>query len=364
MAEPKKKQSNRVIRFLMTLLTVVLIFLFFDIMKLVSDIQGTARVVNYAGLVRGTTQRIVKLEDAQEQQNRLIDAVDSYINGLRYGSDELDLVRLDDEAFQNKMEELSAYYDTLTNEIAKVREEGYESTNIIAMSETFFGICDEATKLAETYSQEKATALNQLETVVIIDIVGLVLLFGVELAQAIRVAAQNRVLQKKVYLDEATGLPNKNKCEELLANTEAISKDAPVALCMFDLNNLRTINNNFGHEKGDEYIRSFALQLQGVASSTCFVGRQGGDSSSPSSKTQAPKPLRLALTTSVPMHLPIPPSIQRCPSATQPVTRFPPTSKAAPCASCSAKPTRTCTSTRTAQRSERKKSATKPSGAF
>lgn len=64
MAEPKKKQSNRVIRFLMTLLTVVLIFLFFDIMKLVSDIQGTARVVNYAGLVRGTTQRIVKLEDA------------------------------------------------------------------------------------------------------------------------------------------------------------------------------------------------------------------------------------------------------------------------------------------------------------
>lgn len=119
MAEPKKKQSNRVIRFLMTLLTVVLIFLFFDIMKLVSDIQGTARVVNYAGLVRGTTQRIVKLEDAQEQQNRLIDAVDSYINGLRYGSDELDLVRLDDEAFQNKMEELSAYYDTLTNEIGK-----------------------------------------------------------------------------------------------------------------------------------------------------------------------------------------------------------------------------------------------------
>ena len=196
MAEPKKKQSNRVIRFLMTLLTVVLIFLFFDIMKLVSDIQGTARVVNYAGLVRGTTQRIVKLEDAQEQQNRLIDAVDSYINGLRYGSDELDLVRLDDEAFQNKMEELSAYYGTLTNEIAKVREEGYESTDIIAMSETFFGICDEATKLAETYSQEKATALNQLETVVIIDIVGLVLLFGVELAQAIRVAAQNRVLMR------------------------------------------------------------------------------------------------------------------------------------------------------------------------
>lgn len=59
------KKSNRIVRVLMTVLTVFLIFLFFDIMSLVADIQGTARVVNYAGLVRGTTQRIVKLEDAQ-----------------------------------------------------------------------------------------------------------------------------------------------------------------------------------------------------------------------------------------------------------------------------------------------------------
>lgn len=253
------KKSNRIVRVLMTVLTVFLIFLFFDIMSLVADIQGTARVVNYAGLVRGTTQRIVKLEDAQQQQDRLIDAVDSYINGLRYGSEELNLVRLDDDAFQSKMEELNVYYATLTAEIAKVRKDGYESTNIIAMSETFFGICDEATKLAENYSQEKATALNHLESVVIADIVALIALMAFELARALRFAALNRALQKKVYLDEATGLPNKNKCEELLGNPAAISRDAPVALCMFDLNNLRTINNNLGHEKGDEYIRSFAL---------------------------------------------------------------------------------------------------------
>ena len=30
-------------------------------MNLVSGIQGTARIINYAGLVRGKTQRIVKL---------------------------------------------------------------------------------------------------------------------------------------------------------------------------------------------------------------------------------------------------------------------------------------------------------------
>ena len=46
---PKKKKSY-LSRLGMTLLTILLIVLFIFIMSLVSKIQGTARVVNYAGL--------------------------------------------------------------------------------------------------------------------------------------------------------------------------------------------------------------------------------------------------------------------------------------------------------------------------
>ena len=261
----------------MTGLTAVLVVLFLNVMSLVSDIQGTARVVNYAGLVRGTTQRIVKLEDAGLPQDDLIEAVASYIDGLRYGSDDLALVRLDDDEYQAKMTELAEFFEGLRAEIGRVRALGYENTDIIEKSEEFFGICDKATKLAEDYSQEKATALNRLENLVIADIVALAATFAVELARAVRFAALNRQLQKKVYLDEATGLPNKNKCEEILGEEDPVDAGAPVGMCVFDLNNLRTINNNLGHEKGDEYIRSFADQLRSVASETCFVGRDGGD---------------------------------------------------------------------------------------
>lgn len=271
------KKASQAVRLLMMVLTAVLIFFFINVMLLVSDIQGTARVVNYAGLVRGTTQRIVKLEDAGQPQDELLKAVDSYINGLRYGSDDLNLVRLDDDEYQAKMTELANYFDELCAEIIRVREVGYENTDIIAMSEEFFGICDDATRLAEDYSQEKASALNYLEGLVIIDIVGLVATFAVELVRAVRTAALNRELQNKVYLDEATGLSNKNKCEEILGQEQPVSAEASVAVCVFDLNNLHTVNNNFGHEKGDEYIRSFAQQLGCVASETCFVGRDGGD---------------------------------------------------------------------------------------
>ena len=60
----KDSKISKIVRMLMMLLTVILIALFLTIMILVSKIQGTARVVNYAGLVRGKTQQIIKLEDA------------------------------------------------------------------------------------------------------------------------------------------------------------------------------------------------------------------------------------------------------------------------------------------------------------
>ena len=271
------KKLTYISRAALMILTCVLIILFFGIMSLVSRIQGTARVVNYAGLVRGKTQRIIKLENAGQPQDGMIADIDAFIEGLRYGSRDLDLVRLNDTDFQNKMTDLAGQFEELKKEIQKVREQGYEHTQIIEKSETFFNTCDEATGFAEKYSQKKATDLSHLENIVVADIVGLLMIIGWELVKALRYAAQNAALRKKVYLDEATGLPNKNKCEELLNAPEPVSENAPVAVCVFDLNNLRTINNNLGHDKGDEYIRSFAQQLRLAVPEEHFVGRDGGD---------------------------------------------------------------------------------------
>ena len=277
MKKDKDKKLTYFLRAAMMVLTTILIVLFLVIMSMVGKIQGTARVVNYAGFVRGGTQRMVKLEISGEPQDKMYQTISSYIEGLRNGSEELSFVRLDDIDFQNKMDELAKYYDELRSEILLVREKGYENTEIIEKSEKFFQICDEAVGFAEVYSQKKATGLDHLEKIVLVDILGLVLIIATELIKAVRFAAQNKILQKKVYLDEATGLPNKNKCEEILNETEPVPVNELVAMCVFDLNNLRTINNNLGHDKGDEYIRSFAIQLREAVPEEFFVGRDGGD---------------------------------------------------------------------------------------
>lgn len=115
---------QHIIQLFTVLLTAILISLFFGVLVLVGKIQGTARVVNYAGLVRGKTQRIVKLEISGTPEDDLLGDVASYIEGLRFGSSELDLVRLDDADFQAKMTALSSEFDDLRNELILVRQRG------------------------------------------------------------------------------------------------------------------------------------------------------------------------------------------------------------------------------------------------
>ena len=184
----------------------------------------------------------------------MIHEIRTFIDGLRNGNDELNLVRLADVDFQNKMQELDDKFSDLYKKIYLVRFKGAKNTDIIPESEEVFVICDEATGLAEKYSQKKATSLSLLEKYITADIVVLMLLIGYEFIKAIQYAAMNRLLQRKVYLDDATGLPNKNKCEELLSETEP---DADTGVCSFDLNNLRRINDSRGHEAGDARMDTY-----------------------------------------------------------------------------------------------------------
>ena len=82
-------------------------------------------------------------------------------------------------------------------------------------------------------------------------------------------------LNKKIYIDFATGLPNKNKCEDMTASQEPLRK--PTACAMFDLNGLKNVNDSLGHDMGDRMIYTFATLLRQAVPNKYFVGRFGGD---------------------------------------------------------------------------------------
>ena len=64
-AEQRKNRNRMIERFIQGLLMIVLIVLTIFMMIDVNKIQGNARVINYAGIIRGATQREIKLENSE-----------------------------------------------------------------------------------------------------------------------------------------------------------------------------------------------------------------------------------------------------------------------------------------------------------
>lgn len=271
----KNVSKQNVIDVMQSVLILSIVMLVVMMMIQIYDLQGTARVINYAGLVRGSTQREIKLEITGTQNDELIQYLDDIISGLRYQDGHYDLIRLKDEVYQEKLDVQSAYWEQLKEEIAVVRQKGYENTNIVAMSETYFEMADETVFAAEDYSQQIAEKIRTIELFSVIDILGLVTLVIIQMVDAMKMARISQALEKKAYIDAHTGLQNKSRCEEILNDTEVIRETT--ACMMFDLNNLKIINDTKGHSKGDQLILNFARLLRNVIPQKDFVGRYGGD---------------------------------------------------------------------------------------
>ena len=100
----KNKKSRNIIGIIQSCLIFALVILVIFMMIQINRLQGTARVINYAGLVRGATQREVKLEITGSQNDELIKYLDDILSGLKYQDGNYDLVKLQDKEYQDKLQ--------------------------------------------------------------------------------------------------------------------------------------------------------------------------------------------------------------------------------------------------------------------
>lgn len=268
-------KERKIGRVLQTIAMVILFALIIVMMNWVKDIQGTARVVNYAGLVRGATQRMVKLEIVGISDDDNIKELDNYLDGIGNGSESLNLIRIKDSTYQSRIKDLNTAWNKLKEEILKVRQVGYENTDIVEISEGYFYIADDVVSIAENYSERCAKRIGEIESVIILLIIVLTIQLLQYAFKSAKMSKANRKLKAEVYIDKQTGLPNKAKCIELIEQKGFVTE--PTSVFMFDLNNLKYVNDNFGHESGDKLIESFARLICESISKEYFVGRYGGD---------------------------------------------------------------------------------------
>ncbi|MDE6521111.1 MAG: carbohydrate binding domain-containing protein [Ruminococcus sp.] len=108
---------------------------------------------------------------------------------------------------------------------------------------------------------------------------------------------KNKTAMKLVSIDAMTKVLNRNSYEkkiEELENDIEQCKSLYYALC--DVNFLKYINDNHGHEKGDEVITRCAKMLSDATGTDCKVYRTGGDEFVCISKLPIDEKIRNAIT--------------------------------------------------------------------
>jgi diguanylate cyclase (GGDEF)-like protein len=271
----------------------IVLFLTVSILSFTSinQLQGNARVVNYDGIVRGATQKLMKMELQNayaggvdvEARDALRSRLDRILHALDTGEGEdsetetlSSIIALPDETHRNDIQELLGQWALLKDEIDQVRA-GEDPLELYTKSEAYFKLANDTVFAAEAYSEGQVNRTTN----VLIAVNGVFILFiivaGIFIIRGMAVRRRADALGKIAYVDPLTKLENRASCERLITRLKETPVEHSVAVLMFDMNNLKMANDFLGHQGGDQIILQFAKVLAEEAKDYGFVGRYGGD---------------------------------------------------------------------------------------
>ena len=94
-----------------------------------------------------------------------------------------------------------------------------------------------------------------------------------------QLALKSRELELLSVTDRLTGLGNRNKLDERLAEELARSRrhGTAFALIMLDIDHFKAVNDTHGHQAGDEVLAGTAALLRQHSRTSDVVGRWGGE---------------------------------------------------------------------------------------
>ncbi len=98
----------------------------------------------------------------------------------------------------------------------------------------------------------------------------------ITIAHTIAVLLDNKRMLKE---DRITGLPNRRTCERKLESSMQRARRYGVSfsVAMLDLDHFKRVNDTYGHDMGDQVLRTVADHLRHALRLSDFVGRWGGE---------------------------------------------------------------------------------------
>jgi methyl-accepting chemotaxis protein len=128
-----------------------------------NSLGDDSKVINSAGIVRGGTQRLVKLELAGQPSEKLIEQQNKLVAGLINGDSTLGLPVATNSEFRSQMQQVATAWQDLKLKIVGFRQNSQTKLELLAASEKYFELANQAVSAAEKYSTDKSERLRVIQ---------------------------------------------------------------------------------------------------------------------------------------------------------------------------------------------------------
>ncbi|MEM7594714.1 MAG: methyl-accepting chemotaxis protein [Cyanobacteria bacterium P01_A01_bin.83] len=251
-----------------------------------------AKVINQSGVVRGGTQRSVKLELVNKPDQQLINNIDQLIEGLINGSRELELPKATDAEYIAQMEQSQAQWNKVKELILQVRSNPNAANQaaLLSESEQLFELTNAAVGAAEANFDRGQVQFEILE--IIVALVSVAIVAGIvvgsrqiaknldqftnNIAQSSDDIASKVENQERVANEQASSVSQTTSTVDLLGETsrrsavqaEESAKSASTALSLAETGAQTVEETRVGMESLKERVREIAEQIINLSEQT------------------------------------------------------------------------------------------------
>lgn len=263
------------------LLSVSILLLFFFVVVFIyriNELQQISATLQVITDLSSQSQRLVKLELAGETQDEAIALLDEIILELKEDDSTYGISSLN--GYARSLDEVVEDWIDLKGEIALSRRTDWQETKLLYASERLFLTTDGLTEEVGLHFHEYSDSIELVQQFIVLNMTITFLLLLSQGISYLQLLQKNQEISEIMYMDLHTGLYNKSKCVDVLDRYSSLSAYPQSAVILFDLNDLKMVNDKLGHSYGDEMILAFARALKQSAQSQQpepFLGRYGGD---------------------------------------------------------------------------------------
>lgn len=240
--------------------------------------QSYGRLINYVGIVRGATQRLVKLELNDVPSDDLIVYLDDILCNLKTGEGEYDLILVEDENYQKCLSELLVRWDGLKSDIYTYRENSSVEKVLLHDSEEYFVLANDTVFAAEAFSNRRVTNLLRMTVALIVCIIGIwFFIFWTNIKKILNLEHVNKSLEDQAGRDILTNAYTIERFKEMAQQYLDKNIEFNYAVFYVDFADFKYINDVFGYEWGDRILKEYAAILEQDMDKAEVFGRVNAD---------------------------------------------------------------------------------------